>query len=49
MAARKTSQKTVAGCYAPPSKPTVFGAAVVASLVTLPIAVVVLCIEVFGP
>ncbi|MEO0379296.1 MAG: hypothetical protein AAF252_03450 [Pseudomonadota bacterium] len=42
---RRSSQRTVAGCYAPPSKPTVFGAAVVASLVTLPIAFVVLCIE----
>lgn len=46
MTQRKKSRKDVAGYFAPPAKPTPFGAFVVATLVTTPLAIGVLIIEV---
>ncbi|WP_435204482.1 hypothetical protein [Tateyamaria sp. 1078] len=42
MQSRQPPRHTVAGQYAPPSKPTVIGAAIVATLVTAPFALVAL-------
>ncbi len=41
----KTHKNTVAGHYAPPPKPTIAGAAIVATLVTAPVALVVLILS----